>query len=73
MTSVIGDSTEVRELSKKLICVVQDIITLNSQNKNLLNDLGRLSKDRSLETARQAVYEVAEPILAGLDDVKETC
>ncbi len=73
MARTAGDSEEVRELSKRLIQAVQEIISLNSQNKGLLDDLGRLAKDRSLETARQAVREVAEPVLAGLEDVKETC
>lgn len=73
MSRVAGDSAQVRELSRKLLETIKEIIVLNSKNQKLLDTLGETSKDRSLAAAHQAVGQVAETVLAGLDDVKETC
>lgn len=73
MSMVVGDSAQVRELSRKLLETIKEIIGLNSKNQKILDTLGQTSKDRSLASAHQAVGQVAEAVLAGLDDVKETC
>ncbi len=73
MSRVAGDSAQVRELGRKLLDATKEIIGLNSRSQKLLDSLGQTWKDGAFTGARETVGQVAETVLAGLPDVKETC
>lgn len=72
MARVVGDGSEVVDLSNKLKQCLEEIITLNGNGKKMVDSLASTSKDKSLDTAQGIVNEVASIVMKGLPECAET-
>ena len=71
MARTAGDGEEVKALALKLKDSLGEIIRLNGEGQRLLDTLAETSKDKSYDTAKGVVDEVAAIVKAGLPDCLE--
>ena len=70
--TVIGSGDEAKALAQRLRSCLEEIIQLNGKVSNMLSTLSQTSKDKSYDTAKGIVDEVASIVKAGLPDCAET-